>query len=127
MRKIAIIKTGDSCYSRYEDDSLLIDRITDFQEVDDETYKLLTQARADYTLGFTFDIIEVPLDQKQCILDTVDAYKAKIEKVRAEAKAAQEKAEQKKAKDRALNKAKQEAKEKELLAKLAKKHGLPAV
>lgn len=119
--KIAIIKT-DTHFSSYGDDyDTLISKITDFEEVDSETYQLLIRYQSEYR----YQILEQPIDQRKFIIDTVSNIKDRIKKLEEEKsqKKAQEEA---KKEERALRKkAKDEAAEKKLLTKLIQKHGVP--
>lgn len=119
MKKIAIIKIQES-YLNY-DHELVVERVTEFQEVDDETYGILVNAQH----ANNFRIIEYPANPEEFILKTVTDYKNKI--LREEKKRQQEIEDANKAKlARALKrKAANEKKEKELLAELVRKHGVP--
>ncbi len=126
MHKIAIITgrdfhTSSSCYyNDYCDQVKIIDTITAWEEVDDNTFKLLTEA----SYQGNFVIIEQPQDTK-----TVSDYVKQLEsrKREEEARAAAEevrKAEAaRKRKEKALLKlAKDADAERALLTSLLKKH-----
>lgn len=85
-RKIAIIVSKER-YTSYDDYERVIERVTEFEEVDQETYNLLWRARMQYG----FEILEQPIDQKKYILDTVDSYKKMV--IVEEVKKAEERAE----------------------------------
>ncbi len=128
MHKIAII-TGRELYNNNYYDSYdvtkVIDSITDWETVDDDTFKLLTDA-SHYG---NFSILEQPIDTQQFIITTV-AEHVRIIKQRAvdeanrKAKIEEQKIESaRKRKEKALLKlAKSEEDEKTLLASLLKKH-----
>lgn len=117
-RKISILKTKD-IYDDYGDRERIIEKITDFVEVDDATYNLLRAAQRD--MGFS--IVEIPLNVQTFVLETVADYKELIEQRQEEARKARDLADEKRRKDSAKRKAAQEAKEKETLAELLRKHG----
>lgn len=121
MRKIAIIKTTTHFYNYGDDHDTVIEKITDFEEVDDETYELLYKVQSEY--GFV--IIEQPIDQRKFIIDTVKGVTARIKKFEEE-RALRKAQEEAKKEERAIRKkAKDEAAEKKLLTKLIQKHGVP--
>lgn len=92
-RKIAIIKTRefntgyDGTYSTLK----LIDSITDWTEVSDDDYEMLSSAS--HSMNFT--VIEQPIDTEVFISKTVKDYKALVEKEKK--RAAEEKAQREKA------------------------------
>ncbi len=116
MRKIAIIKTRE--FSDYHDyDSYcshkIIDSITDWDEVEEEDYKVLV------TMGprLGFAILERPLDTSGFIAKTISDYKSMV---RAEEKRV---AEEKQAREDAAlaRKMKKELKDKSSKEKMLKK------
>lgn len=118
MRKIAIITTRDFFYNYGDDHETVINSITDWSEVDDKTYDLLS--KASHRMNFT--IIERPSDEEKFIKKTVADFVKMIEHEAEVERARKEKAE-KTRKEKALKKkAKDEAAEKELLAALLAKH-----
>lgn len=120
MRKIAIIKT-DHRWDDYDNQQVLIDKITDFTEVDDATYAILINAQ--YHNGFR--VLAQPVDQERFIQETVADYLEMIkeqERKDAERKAAE--AEKKRQRD-LKKKAKTEEEQKKLLEDLIKIHGVP--
>lgn len=121
MHKIAILRTKDHYYD-YGDWTVVIEKITDFEEVDDETYKILVSGQ----IEFDYKIIELEVNQSQFIIDTVAKIADRIKK-NEESKARKKAEEAAKRQERLLKKkAKDEAAEKELLSTLIKKHGVPS-
>ena len=98
IHRIAIIQSQDLWSYDYEEHSKIISKITDFSEVDHETYENLRQA----SIRFGFIVIEQPIDQESFIKETVADWLKFVE------------AEQKR---QAEEKAKNEAKRRERLAK----------
>lgn len=91
MRKIAIIKPRE-IYAAYDDVEKIIERITEFTEVDAETYELLRRAQHE----FEFVLIEQPVDQQKFVLDTIEDYKKLIVMAEQKKKEAEKLAAQKK-------------------------------
>ena len=91
--KIAIITTRDIFSNYGEDHSVIVDSISDWQEVSHEDYALLCKAQA-RTYG-AFHIIEQPTDTPKFIARTIADYlklAAEDEKKAAEGKVKREKA-----------------------------------
>jgi hypothetical protein len=66
MRKIAILKCR-GVYDAYDNSQVLIEKITDFTEVDEPTFEMLLNARNKYG----FEIVEQVIDQESFIENTV--------------------------------------------------------
>jgi Lon protease-like protein len=118
MRKIAIIELVNH-WDNYDNERVLIDKITDFTVVDDETYGILV--KASYRKGFK--VIEQPEDQEAFIEATVADY---LESIKAEKLKEEKLNEAEKKRQRALKRqAKTEADQKKMLEDLIKIHGVP--
>jgi hypothetical protein len=122
--KIAIITTGYESYDRYGDDyGLIVQSITDWDEVTDEDFKCLRTMEG--ILGY--HVIERPADAATFIKKTVADYKAYVkaeEQRMADEKVKREKA----ALERKMKKELKDKKSKtELLAKLVAELGPDAV
>ncbi len=126
MRKIAIIKNHDSDdFDRYSDVyiQLLRSLITDFVEVDEETYQTLTKASRDERWnGNDFIVIEQLQVDDKFIPKTVADYVAFVEAKEAERRERIRVQEEKKIAASLRKIAKTEEDEKALLAKLLAKH-----
>lgn len=109
-----------SSYGDYGDDSRWVtERVTDFEEVDDETYNLLQRASSKYN----YTIVEQVMNQQDFIAKTVADYKAFIKAEELKTKKFQEEVERKKQERLLKKRAKTEEQEKQLLANLLAKHG----
>jgi len=120
MRKIAIITTRQDYYD-YESSITIINSITDWAEVDEETYELLDRCKYN---GEGFYIIEQPIEQSQFILKTVAEYKAHLLKVEEERKLKKAAETEKRAKKKQINEARRIEKLKAELAKLESKENV---
>ncbi len=122
MKRIAIVETLET-YNNYDSYDRIVDKITDFADVEDEVYKKLINAQH----KFGFSVVLIPTDLNGFIENTV----AKYDKMVSEELENQRKASEKTAEKRRLNLAKKkkeaEAKEKKKLEELIKKHGIPKI
>jgi len=88
MRKIAII-TNKDVYSNYGDDcSTIVSSITDWSEVDEETFTKLKAA----SHQFGFSIIERPIDESSFIRNTIAEWTKHIDEIEQKRKKEKEKA-----------------------------------
>jgi predicted transcriptional regulator len=81
MRKVAIVRIMDYDYDYdcgNDVRSLISSKITDFVEIDENTYKLLKEGEAKYQ----YLVIEQIQNKEQFILNTVEDYKNFLEKER---------------------------------------------
>lgn len=123
MRKIAILKgKNHEIYTSYEDDynrKFIAERITDFTEVDDETYYLLYSNQ--HNCGYV--VLEQVINVDEFIADTVQGYLEKVKK--QQEKYAKEKVEAERIKKEKAEKRKLKTAEKEIkmLQELIQKHG----
>lgn len=85
MKKIAILKVRNF-YNNYDDYEKIIDKITDFTEVTDEVFDILSKAQ--YENGFS--VIEVVTNIENFITNTVADYLAMVEKREVARKKAEE-------------------------------------
>jgi hypothetical protein len=95
MRKIAIIKGHDRDRG-YENWEMVIERVTEFEEVDEETFDILYKAQSLY--GYT--LIEQRTDLSEFIPNTIKGYKEhvlKLQKAADKQKAEAEKLKQERA------------------------------
>ena len=109
---IAIIIKRNECYYDYND-RVIIDSISNWDEVSDEDYTLLYKAKN--KLG-TFDIIERPINEPQFIAKTIAAYL----KIAAEEAEKERKEKEKKKRVALERKHKKELKDRESKIKLLK-------
>lgn len=116
-RYIAIIKTDDSEWWGGEDE-LIVRSITDWAEVDEDTFQKLEE----YRLRGKFKIIEQPIDTDAFIENTVEAHTRWVRE--QDAIRAKELAVEKKRKEDAAAKkaARRVAKERKILEELKKKY-----
>lgn len=108
MRKIAIVHYEDR-YVNYDDSETFVKSITDWTEVDEETYQLLKRHQFSYLNGEAYYVVTRPVDEQAFIKQTVAEY---IEHAKKED--AKKAAEKKKREDAALQrKLKKQAKDAE--------------
>jgi hypothetical protein len=127
LHKIAIV-FGEENYRDYHDSDFVIDRITEFVEVDDKTFEILN--RHSSTEGYR--VVETPIStpdfikgilEKHKIYEAEEAKQRKLEEARrSKQRAAQE---EKKRLQSEKNRIASEKNEKKLLEDLLKKHGVP--
>lgn len=122
-RTIAIVKLIESIhYDEYDSyTEIVAGGITDWEEVDDERYKLLckaAKAAKDYSWDTQFEVIERLKNDSVEIVNTVDQYIAMVNEKEAKAKAAKAAREAKAAKTRQAKLMKDKESRKRLLAEL---------
>jgi hypothetical protein len=118
MRKIAIITTRDFYYNYGDDCDQIVNSITEWTEVDEDTYNKLYGA----SHRMNFSIIERPADEAAFIKKTVRDYVDIIAKEEEAERQRKAKADLTRKEKALKKKAKDEAAEKELLATLLAKH-----
>lgn len=118
MNEVAIINMNS--HGSYENDYIIINSITDWSVVSDEDLAILRKA-----VSFRYDLMLIERkDRNDQFIPNLIAEYIKEEKIKQE-KLEQERAERERKRTEAAlkRKAKTEAKEKQLLAKLLEKHG----
>lgn len=115
MKKIAILKKIVKDYD-YEGSYTILEKITDFCEVDDDTYAMLYKAQYKYN----FIILEQPINIEEFILKTVEDYKMYVKRMEDENKKLKEKHENKRLKSKIKREEKEKEKRKALLEQLKK-------
>lgn len=123
MKRIAIFEILDRYGNDDYDHERVIEKITDFADVEEDVYERLVKAQYEYG----YKIAVIPTDIKKFVNDTVQNYDAMITQKAEEQRKAKEIAEEKRRKNAAKNKALEEEREKLKLQELLRKHGIPKV
>lgn len=121
MHKIAIVIARDNFYNYGDDYDRLIESISEWTEVDDETFALLK--KAEMSRRYDFGVLEQPVHPRVFIKNTVEDYVAHV-KAEEEKREAEKKKKAEAARKRKLNKmAKDEAAKRILFNQLKEELG----
>lgn len=118
MHQVAIVRFVDRYYNYGDDYDTFVHSITDWEEVDDETFKLLQGASSFYNDGMRFMVVERLTTKSPVVVNTVAAYVKHLQQQKEAAEKAAAEREAKAAERRLKKLAKDEAARRQLFEQL---------